>query len=171
MMFRPLTLVLAGTALLGLSQAAAAQTCSGNPCNVNNTASVTVGTVLKLTLSSTTTPLTPPDQAAYDNGYQLDNGPSATVKANRPWTLKIASAAGNWTAANGANASKAAGDLEWGTVSGGPYTGLTTSANGVTTGSGTSGTTQDFFYKTLWSYATDTPGDYSLVVVYTLTAP
>ena len=171
MTFRPLALVLAAAALFGLSQGASAQTCSGNPCNVNNTASVTVGTVLKLTLSSITTALTPPDQTAYDNGYQLDNGPAATVKANRPWTLKISSAASNWTAANGAKASKAAGDLQWGTVSGGPYTGLTTSAASVTTGTGTSGTAQNFFYKTLWGYATDTPGDYSLVVVYTLTAP
>ena len=30
---------------------------------------------------------------------------------------------------------------------------------------------QPVFYKTLWSYSNDTPGDYSLVVVYTLSAP
>jgi hypothetical protein len=161
-------------ALLAVSatQAQAQITCAANPCSLNDTVKVTVSTVLRLTLSQSATSLTPPDEAAYDAGFLLDNGPVATVKANRGWTLKVSANAALWTAAGGANASKAAADLQWATSSGGTYTGLTTSP--VTFNSaagGNAGTAQPVFYKTLWSYANDTPGDYSLVVVYTLSAP
>ncbi|HYK83306.1 MAG TPA: hypothetical protein VEU55_09200 [Gemmatimonadales bacterium] len=156
----------------GATGAPAQTTCNTNPCSLNNTASVTVGTVLRLTISSATTALTPPTETAYDAGFQLDAGPTLTVKANRSWTLKAAANAANWTAALGANAAKAAGDLQWSLASGGTYTGLTQTGTTVATGTqGGPGTAEPIFYKTLWSYANDTPGDYSLVVVYTLSAP
>ena len=150
---------------------ARAQTCNTNPCSLNDTAKVTVTTVLRLTLSAAATPLTPPTEAAYDAGFMLDNGPVVGVKSNRAWTVKISANAALWTAANGANASKAAGNLQWATTVAGPYTGLSTSPVNFITGSGTGNTSQTAYYKTLWSYSSDTPGDYSLVVVYTLSAP
>ena len=165
-----LTMAVLALLALGAPQAQA-QTCSTNPCSLNDTAKVTVATVLRLTLSQSATSLTPPNEAAYDAGFQLDNGPTATVKSNRPWTLKLSANAALWTAANGAQASKAAGDLQWALTSGGSYTGLSTTPATLITGNGTSGTAQAVFHKTLWSYAADTPGDYSLVVVYTLSAP
>src|SRR6266581_3254002 len=82
MTVRPLALVLAGVAFLGLNQQASAQSCSGNPCSVTNTASVTVGTLLKLTLSSTTTGLTTPDTVAFNQGYQDDLGWRAVYGAD-----------------------------------------------------------------------------------------
>jgi hypothetical protein len=157
---------------MGAPQAQAQNTCTANPCSLNDTVKVTVSTVFRLTLSQSATSLTPPNEAAYDAGFQLDNGPVATVKANRGWTLKIGANAASWTAANGASASKAAGDLQWATSSGGTYTSLTTSpATFSSAAGGNAGTAQPVFYKTLWSYANDTPGDYALVVVYTLSAP
>jgi hypothetical protein len=166
------TLGLVSLLVCGATQASAQTTCNTNGCSLNNTASVTVGTVLRLTISSATTALTPPNEAAYDAGFQLDAGPTLTVKANRGWSLKVNANAGTWTAANGANASKAAGDLQWATSSGGTYNGLTGSPVSLISGlSGTGNLSQPVFYKTLWSYANDTPGDYSLVVVYTLSAP
>jgi hypothetical protein len=156
----------------GAGRAQAQNTCTANPCSLNDTVKVTVASVLRLTLSQSATALTPPNEAAYDAGFQLDNGPVATVKANRGWTLKLSANAGTWTAANGATAGKAAGDLQWATSSGGTYTSLTTSpATFSSAAGGNAGTAQPVFYKTLWSYANDTPGDYSLVVVYTLSAP
>src|SRR3989442_880816 len=90
MTLRPLALVLAGAALLGLNQRASAQTCSGNPCSVTNAASVTVGTMLKLSLSSTSTTLTSPDTTSFNQGHQDDlSALTATVKSNRAWSLKI----------------------------------------------------------------------------------
>ncbi len=174
MTLRPLGLILAGAALLGVNQPASAQSCSGNPCSVTNTASVTVGTVLKLSLSSTATSLTSPDTTAFNQGYQDDLAAlTATVKANRAWSLKVSSGAATWTGSGaGARANKPAGDLEWSASGGAPYTVLTTSPVGMaTSASGTSGTTTTVSYRTLWDYTLDTPGTYSLDVVFTATAP
>lgn len=157
---------------VGAAQAQAQNTCAANPCSLNDTVKVTVATVLRLTLNTSATSLTPPNEAAYDVGFQLDNGPIATVKANRGWTLKISASAATWTAASGARAGKPAADLLWSTTSGGTYTGLTTSpVTFGTAATGNAGLAQPAFYKTLWSYSNDTPGDYSLAVVYTLSAP
>lgn len=167
-------IMLGVVALLAVSapQAQSQNTCSANPCSLNDTVKVTVATVLRLTLSQAATPLTAPDEAAYDAGFQLDNGPVATVKANRGWTLKVSANAATWTGTGGAAASKPASDLQWSTSAGGTYTGLTTSpATFSSAATGNSGVAQPVFYKTLWSYANDTPGDYALVVVYTLSAP
>lgn len=174
MTLRPLALVLAGAAVLGLNQRASAQSCTGNPCSVTNTASVTVGTVLKLTLSATTTSLTSPDTTAFNQGFQDDlSALTATVKANRGWSLNVKGGAATWTATGaGARASKPAGDLEWSTAGGAPFTALTTAPAGIaTSASGTSGTTTTVSYRTLWDYTLDTPGTYSLDVVFTATAP
>lgn len=147
-------------------------TCSANPCSLNDTVKVTVASVLRLTLSQAATSLTSPNEAAYDAGFQLDPGPSVAVKANRPWTLKLSANAGTWSAVGaGANASKAASDLQWATSLGGTYSGFSTTPATLLTGNGTGNTNQTVYYKTLWSYNNDTPGDYSLVVVYTLSAP
>ncbi len=167
-----LALVALGLVTLGTAQARAQTTCNSNPCSLNDTVKVTVNTVLRLTLSQAATPLTSPNEAAYDAGSQLDGGPTVSVKANRSWTVKLSSNAGTWTASGaGANAAKAASDLQWATAVGGPYTGASTSPATFLSGSGTGNASQAVFYKTLWSYGSDTPGDYSLVVVYTLSAP
>jgi len=166
--------ILGVLALLTLSaaRAQAQNTCAANPCALDDTAKVTVATVLRLTLDQSATLLTPPSEAAYDAGFQLDNGPVATVKANRGWTLRVNANAATWTAANGASAGKPASELQWATTSGGAYTGLTTTpATFSSAATGSAGTAQAVFYRTLWSYTNDTPGDYSLVVVYTLSAP
>src|SRR5213596_3302213 len=72
MTLRPLALVLAGAALLGLYQPASAQVCVGNPCSLTNAASVTVPVVLKLSLSSASSALTSPDSTAFNQGHQDD---------------------------------------------------------------------------------------------------
>jgi hypothetical protein len=165
------TLGILALALSG-AQAQAQNTCSANPCSVNDTVKVTVATVLRLTVSQAATSLAAPNEAAYDAGFQNDNGPIAGIKANRAWTLKVSANAATWTAANGARAGKPAADLLWATSSGGTYTGFTTSpATFTSMASGTGNASAQMYYKTLWSYASDTPGDYSLVVVFTLSAP
>jgi len=167
--------MLVAAALLGLAATTqvSAQTCSTAPsCSVNNTASVTVPIVMQLTLSSTTTALTVPTAANYDAAPGVpDNGPTATIKANKGYTLKIAAQAATWTGTGGASATKAAGDLAWSTAVNGTFNGLTTGgATVVTTGAGGTAS-QPIFYQTSWHSATDTPGTYSLVVVYTLSVP
>ena len=41
----------------------------------------------------------------------------------------------------------------------------------MTGATGTGSASQAIFFRTLWSYATDVPGTYSLVVNFTLAAP
>ena len=173
-MKQTMKLSLAGLVLLMLAgtRLQAQNTCTSNPCSLNDTVKVTVNTVLRLTLSQAATPLTSPDEAAYDAGFQLDAGPTVTIKANRAWTVKISSNAATWSASGaGANASKAAGDLQWATSLAGTYAGVSTSPATFLTGGAGASTSQGVFYKTLWNYGSDTPGDYALVVVYTLSAP
>jgi len=151
---------------------AAGQSCTGNNCSVTNAASVSVPSVMRLTLSTAATTLTNPVEAAFDAGFQDDAGPTATVKSNRPWNLTVASQAATWTGTSGGRATKGAADLQWKQGAGALASLNTTAANvyGASQAATASASTA-FSYRTVWSYAVDVPGDYALVVVYTLTAP
>lgn len=171
--------------LLGLvlPARAAAQTCTASSppaspwtCAVSTSTSLTIGDVMQLALSSAATALTAPAVADYDAGFVADNGPTATVKSNRAWRLQISAAAATWTAANTepgvtARAAKPAGDLQWGTAGGGPFTPLAVAATTSASGSATATTTADYFFRTVYDWTVDTPGAYSLTVVFTLVAP
>ena len=159
---------------------AAAQTCSAavpaGTCTASTSTTMTVGTVLQLSLSASATILTPPVTAGYDAGFVADNGPAATVKCNRSWTLRIAAGSALWTASNTtagvtARTTKPASDLEWSTAPAGSFTGVSVAGTTFTSGGATGGTTSTIYYHTLYSWTLDTPGAYSLVVVLTLTAP
>ena len=167
-----------GTAL-GASQAKAQ--CSGNAgtCNTTNTASVTVGALVKLGMSSPTTTLTPPTADQVDGGLTVgpDAGPDFTIKSNRSWTLKIKSGnATDWTYAGSFSGVKPISDLQWSTTSGGSYAPITASDVTFTSAaSSTNGTAAQPFFKTLWTAdftsASNAPGTYSLPIVFTLSAP
>jgi hypothetical protein len=166
--------------VIGATQANAQ--CSGNAgtCNTTNTASVTVGALVKLGMSSATTTLTAPTADQVDAGTNIDNaGPSFTIKANRSWTVKIKAqpaVAGFWDYVGANSGQKPIGDLLWATSSGGSYTAI--SASDATFASGASasnGTAAQAFFRVSWlndfSSASNAPGTYSLPVVFTLTAP
>ena len=158
--------------VLSAAQAQAQNTCSANPCSLNDTVKVTAPVVLRLVVSQAATTLSAPNEAAYDAGFLNDNGPIAGIKANRSWTLKVSANAATWTAANGARAGKPAADLLWATSSGGTYNAFsTTPATFFSGATGTGNASSQIYYRTLWAYSADTPGDYSLVVVFTLSAP
>ena len=171
-MRRSLCLPIVGVLLLVATQSLAAQTsCTGNPCNVTTTATLTVNDLLKLTLSSTATDLGTPVEADFDAGFKTSSGPTATVKANRPWHVAVVGT----TAAFGYTGSlidpvKSASDLKWGTVAGTYGSDASASAT-LSSGNGTSGSSQQIFYKTLLSFANDRTGSYALDVKFTLSAP
>src|ERR1700682_5351805 len=79
--------------------------CSSNTgsCNTTNTASLTIGALVKLGMSGTTTSLTAPTADQVDVGATIaDLGPTFTIKANRSWTMNIKSGnATNWTSSGG----------------------------------------------------------------------
>ena len=166
-----------GTAI-GASQANAQ--CSGNAgtCNTTNTASVTVGALVKLGMSSATTTLTNPSADNVDVGAVLaDAGPSFTIKANRSWTLKIKSQnAADWTYVGTNSGLKPIGDLAWSTAVNGTFAAITGSDATFTSAAGASnGTAAQAFFRTTWvadfTSASNAPGSYSLPIVFTLTAP
>jgi hypothetical protein len=145
-------------------------------CTGTTTASIVIGDVLSLTLSTTTTALTAPSANDYDAGFVANTGPTATVRANRAWRLQISASTATWTAVNtqpgvNARANKPAGDLLKASAVGGPFTALSTTPATVASGSASARTASSFFFRTLYGWALDTPGAYSLVVRFTVIAP
>jgi hypothetical protein len=166
-----------GTAIV-TSQANAQ--CSGNTgsCNTTNTASVSVGALVKLGMSSASTALTNPTADDVDAGNVLPNaGPSFTIKANRSWTLKIKSQnAANWTYVGSDAGVKPIADLSWSTAVGGTFAAITAADATFASGaSSTNGTAAQAFFRTSWAAdftsASNAPGTYSLPIVFTLSAP
>ncbi len=156
---------------------AQAQTCTtpnapaGN-CSINLASSLTIGTLLRLTIDDTSTTLTTPTEAQYDAGNNVSTGPAATIKTNGNWTLLVRATAATWTATGaGARATKPVGDLKWGTAVGGPFTAMSTTNATIATGTRGSANVRSIFYQVLWSWPNDTPGKYTLTVVFTATSP
>lgn len=178
-MKRPLWLV---AALVLAARPLGAQTCTasltagaGSCSTAQFAASMTVNAVVQLTLSSTTTALTAPASVDYDAGFVANTGPSATVQCNVTCRLQISAATATWSATattSVAPRSKPCADLTWSTSSGGTFTGLTTTPATVQSIPATGGSAPvSLFYRTLYSWGADTPGNYSLTVVFTLAAP
>ena len=100
-------------------------------------------------------------------------GPTATVVANRPWVVSVVGNTGAFTCAGaGCNGTKTAADLKWEVNgAGGSFANNMSTPSDLASGNATSGTSAQIMYRTLWSVANDTPGTYSLVVNFTLSAP
>jgi hypothetical protein len=167
--------------VIGAGQAnAQAQSCSSilGSCNLTNTASVSVGALVKLGMTTTTTALTPPNADDIDVGAVIpDIGPAFTIKANRSWELKIKSQnAANWSYAGGNGGVKPIGDLAWATSAGGSFTAITGSDATFASGNGaTNNGAAAAFFKTTWvadfAAASNREGTYTLPIIFTLTAP
>jgi len=165
------------------SRPAAAQTCTatlvgggGNCTTASIAASLTIGRIVQLTLSSTTTALATPAAADFDAGFVASTGPTATVYCNTACRLQISASTATWTATTTvpsvpARANKPASDLQWSTASNGTFAGLTTTPTNVSSLGATAGTAVGIFYHTLYAWGLDTPGNYSLKVVFTLASP
>jgi hypothetical protein len=154
--------------------------CSGNAgsCNTTNTASVTVGALVKLDMSSTTTDLTAPTADQVASGATIaDAGPSFTIKTNRSYTMKIKSGSAlNWTYVGSDGGVKPISDLTWSNASAGVYAAISAVDATFTSGaSATNGTAAQVFFKTVWASdftsLSNAPGAYSLPIVFTLSAP
>lgn len=171
-------------AILLAARPLAAQTCTaslsggaGSCSTAQFAATMTVNAVVQLTLSATTTALTAPGSTDYDAGFVANTGPSATVQCNTTCRLQISSATALWTATTTvvsapARTNKPASDLTWSTSAGGTFTGLSTTPVTVQSIPATGGSSPvPIFYRTTYAWGLDTPGNYSLTVVFTLAAP
>ncbi len=154
-------------ALLTTSRLAAAQqTCDGGAtCSLSVSATATMNSVARLSISTATTTLTTPTSSDFGTAAGVStSGPTITVKANTGYTL-TASTASSWSGTG--NNGKPLTDLKM-SVNSGSVVAIGQVAH---TSTGTAGTTYTIGYNTIYNWAVDTPGTYSLVVNYTLTAP
>lgn len=171
-----IAMVIASSVLPLIARAQCTATGSGDSCNLPGSASMTAGRVVRLQMSAGSTALTAPTTTDFDAGFNATAGPTLTVSANAPWTLHLRSAATVWTATNTspsapARTTKPAGDLLWSTAAGGTFIALTTGDVTLVGGVATASTATSLFFQTLYDWALDTPGNYSLSVVLTLTSP
>ncbi|MDQ6690172.1 MAG: hypothetical protein M3Z18_06645 [Gemmatimonadota bacterium] len=170
------------SAALGLFAAGplAGQACTANgspaSCNRTRSVSMTAGRVVRLQVSTAATTLTPPTPTDFDNGFNATTGPTFTVSANAAWTLYMRAQTVYWAAVNTspgapARTTKPAGDLKWSKTSNGTFNALTTSDVTLASGTATASNVTSLFFQTLYNWTLDTPGNYSLTVVLTLTSP
>lgn len=160
----------------GAASAQCTATGDGGNCNVPGSVTMTAGRVVRLQMSAGSTALTAPTPSDFDAGFNATTGPTLTVSANAPWTLHLRSSGAFWTAVNTspgapARTTKPAGDLSWSTSSGGIFSALTNSDVNLVTGAATASNATTIYFRTLYNWTLDTPGNYSLTVVLTLTAP
>lgn len=174
-----MTGLIAAFGLLAAPSRLAAQcTVSGSPasCGLPGSVSMTAGRVVRLQVSAGSTTLTAPTPADFDAGFNATTGPTFTVSANAAWTLHLRASSALWSATNTspgapARTNKPAADLKWSTASNGTFVALTTSDVNLVTGSATASSSTSLFFQTLYDWTLDTPGNYSLSVVLTLTSP
>jgi hypothetical protein len=166
-------------AMLGLSAAALAQCLAngnGGTCNQTGSVSITAGRVILLQMSANSTALTPPTSADFDAGLNATTGPTLTVSSNSAWRLYIRASTALWTASNTspgapARVNKPAADLKWAKAAGGPFVALTTADVALSNANATASNITTLYFQTLYNWTLDTPGNYSLAVVLTLTSP
>jgi hypothetical protein len=170
--------VLALLTIVVAAPAAAQCTASGAPANCTQpgSASMTAGRVVRLQVSAGSTALTAPTPADFDAGFNSTTGPTLTVSANAPWMLQVRASSASWTATNTspgapARTNKPAADLQWAQSSSGPFAALSTTDATLISGTATANSATTLYFQTLYSWTADTPGNYGLTVVLTLTAP
>ena len=176
-----LSRMIAVAALLAMSaRGLAAQSCSigtapGN-CTATTSATVTVGKVVQLTLATTSTVIATPTITDYTNGYITGSGQLVSIRANANVVVQVAARTAAWSATNttagvAAWTTKPSTDLQLGPAATGPFTALTTAGYTLSSTGPTATLDLPVAYKVLLAWGSDTPGQYSLDVVYTVTAP
>lgn len=153
----------------------------------------------ELSIGSTTSNLTPPSASPpsdpshiwYDSSYSRETtGFAVTVNANSTWNLtataNVASSPAHWTATNDATygpptgsasttawTSKPSSHFEISATSGSGYAGVPTNLTplSVLSGQAAGSKSLQLWFETVFLYAFDTPGQYTLPVYITLTLP
>lgn len=171
-----IAMIVGSSVLPGAAGAQCNASGAGGTCNLGGSVSMTAGRVVRLQMTAGSTALTAPTPDDFDAGFNATTGPTLTVSANAAWTLSLRSAATVWTATNTspgapARTTKPAADLRWSTASNGTFAALTTTNVNLVTGAATASNATTLFFRTFYNWTLDTPGNYSLAVVLTLTSP
>lgn len=171
-----IAMVIVSSAQPGAAGAQCTASGAGATCNLPGSVTMTAGRVIRLQMTAASTVLTAPTPTDFDAGFNATTGPTLTISSNAAWTLHIRSAATFWTATNTspgapARTTKPAADLNWSTTAGGTFNSLTTTDVNLVTGAATASSITTLFFRTTYAWTLDTPGNYSLAVVLTLTSP
>lgn len=164
-------------AVLALANRADAQSCTTVPpgsCGANTSASMTIPAVIQIVVSSGSGPQ-PATLAEFETGHGDFAGPVVTVSANTPWALSISAATPLWSATSTfpgvtARADKPASELRW-SVGAASFTPLDVSAQQLATGPRTNAAVSALTWRVLYDLTLDTPGDYAMTVLFTVTSP
>lgn len=162
---------------LSLSHRAAAQSCNSSSesatgsCSFNAALSAIIPYMAQLTSSASETSLGTLDRTTLAAGSLVTSGPTVTAVANFAWSVSIKAGATVWSFTGAStNPAKPAGDLGW-RVGTGAYAALSSAGAQVTSGDAGSSSSVTLTFSTLWPWASSPPGDYTLPVTLTLTAP
>ena len=172
-------------ALVGLLTLAPARAqAQAATCEVNNAATCTAGGLATFSINLTIT-----TAAVVTTPNSIVNFPTATaadftvgagsvvsvpfvIRSNTSWALAISSPATTWTAAPAsARQNKPRSDLEWSTAAAGTYAAVTGAPVTFTTGAATGTGAFNLWLRVRWAWTLDTPGNYTIPVTVTLTAP
>jgi hypothetical protein len=169
---------IAGGAFARPSMAAAQCTANGAPasCNLPGSVSMTPPRIVMVQMSAASTALTAPTPTNFDAGFNSTTGPLLTVSANTAWTLHVRASTAVWAATNTspgapARTTKPAADLKWSTAANGTFNALTTTDVLLVGGPATASSPTTLYFQTVYGWTLDTPGNYSLAVILTLTSP
>jgi hypothetical protein len=175
------TTAVMAVALMMAATSANAQTCSGNSaagCSVETTARVTVPTMVELTVWGTgEIELSEPTPVDLATGYVEDAGPSISVRSNRQWTLSVHTTnATNFDYTGTEGGVKPISHLTWSNTATGTYAAITTSSAAIVSNQArTNAGAPTIFFRTVFtndlSDLSNAAGDYSIPLVFTLTAP
>lgn len=173
-------LALLVTPVLFLAAPLAAQgTCEVNnqtSCVFGNDAahaiSVTVTIAARLTAAATSVALPVPGVASFDSGFGAPASVGLQVRSNTTWAVTILAVDPLWSASPGtARQDKPAADLQFALSAVGPWTDLSTLAQGLTSGAATGTAAPTLFLRAKYSWTIDAAGSYSLPIQLVLTAP
>lgn len=163
-----------GVLLLSPAALPAQLGCSAATCTVEIT--LPVSDVMRLSVSQTSVSLGAPTIADFTAGYRDINGAAAvvTVKANRAFQVQLVGTTSTFAySGTFANPVKPASDLTWATSQAGLSSSGNTAATSLTfiDQSASGSANQSLFLRTMWSFARDVPGTYSIVLSLTISAP
>lgn len=145
-------------------------------CEVGGTATfamnLTISSVVRVSFPSSTIGLGTATAAEFAAGFGTPISVPVTVQANTGWALSISSPVSLWSAAPAsARQNKPVGDLQWATAPGGPFTDLALASASVRAGGATALLTFPLYLRARYSFLLDSPGSYSLPVLFTVSAP
>jgi hypothetical protein len=146
--------------------------------SLDNPATMTNPALLALTVSPSSSPLSPLSLTASASDMDVATGLASmttvtlVVQGNRAWTVQVSGATAVWGASAGAWTSKPVSDLLWSLSPAGTATPLSvTSATAVSGTAGPGGAGTPLYFRPVVHWLTDKPGVYTMDVVFTLTTP